>query len=490
MFRWLKSIRARLTFWYSILLLTTLTAFGLIAYTYSRQQLTDSLDLSLRNEVKWVKNFIEPKAAKVKPSRKFISKKKTPPLSRELSAVNEDSTGMSEADEEIWNQIYEHALINPKKTMIEVTDKKGAVIFRSYTVGDDSLVIGEAPLNTIRINTVRTEDDNKLRVASTSTKANNIYVAYPLGELTELLDNLFSIFLVLIPIALAFSVGGGWFLAYKSLKPVDEVTRTFRQITARNLDQQIPERGVDDEIGRLVSTFNGMILRLKNSFSQVTQFSVDASHELRTPLTIMRGEVELALRNPKETEEYRRILASILEEVIRLSNIIDSLLTLSKSDIGQQEVLFKEQVDLKDLMAELYEDCEIIAMKKQISIELSHNEELSINGDRIRLRQLLLNLVDNAIKYTPERGRVTLSLERDNGFARIVIRDTGIGIAKDEHSKIFDRFYRVDKARSRELGGSGLGLSIAKWIAEMHKGRIEVESELDFGSAFLVYLPL
>jgi len=204
----------------------------------------------------------------------------------------------------------------------------------------------------------------------------------------------------------------------------------------------------------------------------------------------MRGEVELALRSPKSSEEYRRILASILEEVIHLSTIIDNLLTLSKADLGQQEISFNEKVNLKELMDEMLEDGEIIAMKKNISLGLKHNEELSIYGDRSRLRQLILNLIDNAVKYTPEKGEVVLSLEKENGYAKIIVQDTGIGIPKEEQSKIFNRFYRVDKGRSREQGGSGLGLSIAKWIAEMHKGRIDVESEPNKGSIFSVYLPL
>jgi two-component system OmpR family sensor kinase len=490
MFQVIKSIRARLTFWYSLLLLTTLVAFGLIAYTYSRRQLTDSLDISLSNEVQWVKGFIEPKGAKVKPSKRFATKKKAVQLSQVIETPEQDTLAMSEADEDIWNQIYEHALLNPKKTLIEVTDKKGAVIFRSFTIGEDSLLIGEAPLNTVQINTVKNERGEDLRVASTSTKINNIYVAYPLAEVREVLDNLFSIFLILIPIALAISIGGGWFFAYSSLRPVDNITKTVQKITAHNLDQQIPEHPVNDEIGRLVSTFNGMIVRLRQSFDQIRQFSLDASHELRTPLTIMRGEVELALRNPKENEEYRRVLASILDEVLRLSTIIENLLTLAKADYVQTEILFKEQVQLDELMAEINEDSEMLALKKNIHVVNVMNEKLIVNGDRLRLRQLLLNLVDNAIKYTPEDGSIFLSLEKENGYAKLTIKDTGIGIPVGEQAKIFDRFYRVDKARSRELGGSGLGLSIAKWITDIHKGRISVESEIDKGSAFCVLLPL
>jgi two-component system OmpR family sensor kinase len=490
MFRALKSIRAKLTLWYSFVLLTTLITFGLVAYTYSSRQLNDNLDMSLTNEVKWVKNFIEPKAAKVKPSKKFTSKKKFQESLPEALPFESDSIEMSNADDEIWNQIYEHALVNPKKTMIEVTDKKGAVVFRSFTVGEESLMIGHAPIDTIMMSTVKNESGENVRVASTSTRNIHIYVAYPLAELSGVLDNLFSIFLILVPIALALSIGGGWFLANKSLKPVDEITKTAQQITAQNLDRQIPGRAVNDEIGRLISTFNGMISRLQHSFEQVKQFSIDASHELRTPLTIMRGEVELALRNPKESEEYRRVLVSNLEEVLRLSAIIDNLLVLSKSDISQHEISFTEDVDLHELVEELYEDMEIIADKKQIEINILKKESLSLHGDRLKLRQLLLNIVDNAIKYTPDCGHVSLSLEQDDGYAKIIVKDSGIGISKEEQPKIFDRFYRVDKARTREHGGSGLGLSIAKLIAEQHNGRIEVESDLNQGSTFSVYLPL
>lgn len=484
-----KSIRAKLTLWYSFVVLTTLVAFGLIAYTYSRQQLADNLDRSLSYEVKWVNNYITPKAGKVKPSRKFTSKKKQAKLNREPLPPDQYRPEPGDADDEIWNEIYEHALLNSRKSIIEVTDKKGAVIFGTTSTVDESLMIADVPLNTMKIMTVRSENGQDLRVAATATETLNIYAAYPLAELKEVLDNLFSIFLVLIPIALLVSIGGGWLLAYKSLRPVDLITKTARRITAENLDQQIPRREVDDEISRLINTLNDMIARLRRSFAQIKQFSIDASHELRTPLTIMRGEVELALSSVKEPEEYRRVLVSNLEENLRLASIIDNLLTLSKSDLGQFEMSF-EKINLRHLVEELYEDSEIIAMKKQIRIELLSNEDLTVLGDKIRLRQLFLNLIENAIKFTPEHGKVTLSLEHRDGLARVQVHDTGIGIPRDEQGKIFDRFYRADKARTHELGGSGLGLSIAKWIADLHKGKIEVESEPKRGSTFIVSLPL
>ncbi len=486
MFHFFKSIRTKLTLWYSFILISTLIGFGLIAYTYSREQLSDNLDRSLRNEVRWVASIIEAKESKVQPSRKFGSPPKR--LAPDLADIQPETGELTDADEQIWNQIYEHALLNPKKTMIEVA-RKGQVLFRSFSVGEESLMVGNVAYDTINITTVKSGQGDDLRVAATARNNMNIYVAYPLAELSDALDNLFSIFLILIPIALAVSVGGGWFLAYTSLRPVDEITKTAREISAHNLEKRIPSRAIDDEIGRLTSTFNEMIERLSDSFNQIKQFSIDASHELRTPLTIMRGEVELALRSTKPVEEYRDILVSNLEEILRMVSIIENLLTLSKADVNKTEVTF-ERVNMRNLISELYEDSEVIAMRKDIHVNLSHNEDVQIVGDNVRLRQLFLNLLDNAIKYTPEHGTVVFSSVRENGFVKVSVKDTGIGIPRDEQAKIFDRFYRVDKARSREMGGSGLGLSIVKWITDLHHGRVEVASSPGKGSTFTVYLPL
>ncbi|MFI5253544.1 MAG: sensor histidine kinase [Bacteroidota bacterium] len=486
--RWLKSIRVKLTLWYTFILLITLTAFGLVAYTYVRQTLEENLDRSLENEVKWVKTYIESKASKVKPSKIFRVKKKSPkdlPTPVPQLLYNPE-TAAGDPDEEIWNHVYEHALLNTKNALIEVVDKKTGNSL--YSVGGESLVVTEVPLNVMQLTSVKNKKGENLRVATTSTENINILAAYRLDELKDLLDNLFFIFIILIPIAGVLSIGGGWFLANKSLRPVDTVTKTAREITAHNLDQRLPITDVNDEIGRLSSTFNEMIARLNSSFQQMRQFSVDASHELRTPLTIMRGEAEMALRSPQNADQYRTVLASTIEEIARLTSIIDSLATLSKADLGQVDVKF-ETVNMKEMMDELYEDAEILAMKKEIQVKVEHEEDAFIFGDKVRLRQLLLNLVDNAIKYTPEKGNVSLSLFRLNGNVKISVQDTGIGIPENEQQKIFDRFYRVDKARSRDLGGSGLGLSIVKWIVELHHGKIEVDSEVQKGSTFTVWLP-
>lgn len=486
----LRSIRARLTFWYTLLVLSTLVGFGAAAYYYTGNTLSDNLDISLRNEVGWVRDFIQPQASKVKPGKLSIDAllRKPPPQRRaQADTLSADSTA-EEADE-IWNQILQHTLLSPKKTYIQVADRKGTIIYRSYSLGLDSLVIPDTVAVNETILTTSDLNDQAVRCAVTRDRNFTIVVGYPLDGLREALDNLFSIFLILIPIAVAVSITGGLYLAHQSLRPVHAVTTHARRITAENLDQTITVRNPRDEIGQLAATINEMILRLRDSFARIRQFSADASHELRTPLTIMRGEIELALRTPHSDQAYRRVLASTLEEILRLTSITDNLLFLAKADRGLHE-FHMDRVDLGSLTDELYEDSRVLASPKNISITLTNAERVTIVGDRIRLRQLFLNLIDNAIKYTPEGGSVSFGVARKNGTALFEVSDTGVGIPQEELGKVFDRFYRVDKARSREMGGSGLGLSIARWIAELHRGSIVVHSEINKGSTFTVQLPI
>jgi two-component system, OmpR family, sensor kinase len=490
MFFRLRSVRTRLTLWYTLLLLSTLLLFGVLSYYFTGDTLSKNLDRSLMAEARWMRDFIEPQANKLKAghtSGDAIGITKVPPVI--IGPLPpEDDLATQEADE-IWTQIFRHSLQSPKKTFIQFLDRRGAIIYRSPSLGPDSLVFPD----TIRYNTITlttSELDGQLvRIAATRDQNFTYIIGYPLSDLRDLLDNLYVIFIVLIPIALAFSIVGGLALAKKSLQPVDEITRQAHRITAENLDQVIAVPNVDDEIGRLGATINDMIRRLHESFARVRQFSADASHELRTPLTVVRGEIELALRTNKSPEEYRRILESTLEETLRLTSIIDNLLTLAKADQGRAQAELTE-VELEQLIEELYEDGMILAASKNITLQLRSVVPITIVGDKGRLRQLFLNLVDNAVKYTAPGGSVTLALEQRGNAAVFEVADTGIGIPESELGKIFDRFYRVDKARSRELGGTGLGLSIAKWIAELHRGTISVKSEIQKGSTFTVTLPV
>jgi heavy metal sensor kinase len=491
---WNQSIRARLTFWYSLLVLSSLLLFGGLSYYFTGRTLSENLDISLKNEVRWVRNFVEPQAGKVKQSKRSLDavlRRQANPHAA-LNTTGSDSTAQdttAEQTDEIWNQIFRHTLQSRKKTYIQFSDHRGSIIYRSYNLGTDSLAVADSlELGVTRVTTTRFNGE-PVRIAALKTRNFAYLVGYPVGEVSDLLDSLYVIFLVLIPIALAVSVFGGFALAKNTLRPVDDITTRARRITAQNLDQSIPVRNPDDEIGRLAGTINAMITRLRESFAQVKQFSADASHELRTPLTIMRGEIELGLRSTKTPEEYHGVLESTLEEIMRMTVIVDNLLMLAKADQGTYTAEFSE-VNLHELVDELYEDSEVLAERKHIHMRLKTNTPITIIGDRIRLRQLFLNLIDNAIKYTPEGGSVTLSVERDDDGVLFEVADTGIGIPRADQGKIFDRFYRVDKARSREMGGSGLGLSIAKWIAELHRGSISVASAPRRGTIFTVTLPI
>ena len=487
---WTKSIRVRLTFSYTLLVLSTLLAFGAVSYYYTGRTLSENLDISLRNEVRWVRDFTQTQGGKIKPGRRSIDNLLERRVREPWAALKptEIDTLTEEADE-VWNQIFRHTLHTPKKTYIQLADRRGNVLYRSYNLAADTLMMADTiPQNTITVTTGYLNGE-PIRVAATRDRSYSYLVGYPQAEVRDLLDNLYFVFLLMLPIAVAVSVFGGLALANRALAPVHDLAIRARRITAENLDQTVPIRNEKDELGRLTATINDMIGRLHESFAQVRQFSADASHELRTPLTVMRGEIELCLRSPKTTDQYRRVLESSLEEILRMSKIIDNLLLLAKADQGVADITFSE-VDLKALVDELFEDSVVLAEQKEICVEVTEASPIMIVGDRVRLRQLFLNLVDNAIKYTPEGGHVRLAVRREDGTAVFEVQDTGIGIPAAELPKVFNRFYRVDKARSRERGGSGLGLSIAKWIAELHRGSISVESEHGKGSTFTVRLPL
>ncbi|MBS4027901.1 MAG: HAMP domain-containing protein [Ignavibacteriales bacterium] len=488
------SIRTKLTLWYALVLTLILIFFGTAAYFYTKRTLSESLDITLRNEVNWLRQYLQERAElqkkkKKRGSSRSVAVKKPAKEVKDSITFSPYPSEWTEADS-IWYQIYEHAMRNPKKTLINVRNNKGIAFYRSENLDEnDSLYFSQQSNGEIILTTYRTSDNEERRVAYTQDANGDVWVAYPMSELDTILDNLFKIFLIISPVALLIAMGGGWFIAYSSLKPVDEITRAAQQISASNLGQQIPGNYLDDEIGRLAATFNEMIARLHSSFEHTRQFSMDASHELRTPLTIMRGEIELALRDESLTEETREVLLSLLDEVLRMNAIIENLMLLSKSDLNLYKPMW-ETVDLHDIVSELYEDGIHLAYTKQINVTLEQNDEVVCMGDTLRLRQLFLNLLDNAIKYTPEHGSIRLALQRNDGIALVKVEDSGIGISQEEIPKIFNRFYRIDKARSREMGGSGLGLSIAKWIVDLHGGKILVQSTVNKGTTFIVKLPL
>ncbi len=293
----------------------------------------------------------------------------------------------------------------------------------------------------------------------------------------------------LLPLGLLLAGGGGWVLAHRALKPVDRMTDAARRISAEHLAERLEETGTRDELDRLALTLNEMLGRLDVAFSQIRQFSADASHELQTPLTILKGELEVALRSPRSPEEYQRTLKSALEEIDRIAHLVEGLLLLARADAGVLR-MDRQPVDLAQLVEETYGQTKVLADNQTITLCLGDVEPVTIHGDYDRLRRLLLNLVDNGIKYTPPGGKVTLSLHRDGRWASLQVSDTGIGLSSEDVDRIFQRFYRGAEARSHGQSGAGLGLCIARSIAEAHSGRIQVDSALGQGSTFTVLLPL
>ena len=311
-----------------------------------------------------------------------------------------------------------------------------------------------------------------------------IQVATSLNTVDAAIDRLLRIMVIGGAGILFAALALGDYLTRRALRPIDTIAQTARQITAADdLSRRIPYDGPPDELGQLTRTFNKTMERLERLFNVQRRFVADVSHEMRTPLTIIRGNLELMRRYGYDEEA----MEAIEGEARRMSRLVDALLLLAKADAGRL-TLKKEVVSLDTLVLEVYNQARMLS--DTVSIELGQLDQANVLGDADRLKQLLLNLVTNGVKYTPEGGKVTLSLARENGWAYVRVADTGIGIPAEHLPHIFTPFYRVDPARSRAQGGTGLGLSIARWIVEAHNGRIHVDSQEGKGSVFTVALPL
>ena len=303
------------------------------------------------------------------------------------------------------------------------------------------------------------------------------------------LRELVTVFLTLGPMALAFAVGGGYWLARKALSPVDRMAATADEITATRLDRRLAEPETLDELGHLARTFNTMISRLERSFDEVRRFTADAAHELRTPLAVMRTEAEVALRSQRSPDRDARVLENLLEEIERLSRLVSQLLFLCREDTGIGTNNF-QPVRLDALVRDVIEHIEVAAREKGLDLQVRLGDACHIKGDPDRLRQLFFNLLDNAIKYTPAGGSVAVEAGPLNGQARVVVTDTGIGIPGEHLPHVVERFYRVDSSRSPDTDGNGLGLSICSSIAESHSGRLAIESTPGFGTRVSLVLPI
>jgi heavy metal sensor kinase len=282
---------------------------------------------------------------------------------------------------------------------------------------------------------------------------------------------------------------GGWWLMRRALAPVAKLTQAAEKIHERNLSERLPRSGNGDELDRLTEVFNAMTARLDGSFQQIRAFTLHASHELKTPLTILRGELEMALHDERASADQRERLASQIDEIERLTKIVDGLTLLTKADAGQI-ALDLEPVPLDELVRESFADAKILAQPQGVEVRLGRCEEATVSGDRHRLRQLLLNLADNAVKYNRPGGNVEFSLRRDGAFAVLEILNTGAGLAPESQARVFERFFRGDASHNNAVEGCGLGLSIARWIVTAHGGKIQFASQPGELTTVSVSLPL
>lgn len=463
-----KSIRFSLTLWYSVTLAVTLVVFSSFLYLVIRQRFYEEADREL---LTIAEALASPTMEPFRNSAPSV-----------IDQVLEDFLGPKIADK-----------------YVQIFDGTGEVYSRSRNLKDVRIPLNKAILDSASHGKITYKTMNAPGLYPIRSiffplfvdgRMNRIvYVGTSLTAETETLDGILLIFFISVPTALLLVGSGGWFLAGRALKPVELITRSAQRITAENLSQRLEVVNPNDEIGRLAETFNQTLARLDHSFRRTRQFSSDVSHELRTPLTILRGETEVGLRWAKDPEEFRELLRSNLDEIKRMSEIIEYLLELSRIEAGEVPLNVQE-IDAGELLQEMMPPLQVIAEEQGVSIAVDIIPQVTVRADRLRLKQVFLNLLENAIKFSPAGDKVTVAIDLVFSSVRIAFRDSGPGIPAEDLPDIFERFYRVDKARNRAHGGLGLGLSVAKSLTEAMGGRIEAASELGKGSTFTVILPV
>src|SRR5262245_28683427 len=463
-----RSIRFRLTVWYSGLLAGLLVLFGFSVY------------LGLSQYLGWTLKEA---------------------LSQQANQIGESwlgDVGVS-GESYVAEEINEHFSPKVNGRFVRITRADGGVMYLSDEPENKRFDPSRAPALKAQAGqeTLREERltvDGELLIFAMPVTAKDgarylVEVGASNHEIESALHGLLLAIAIGLPVVVIIAVAGGYLLMRRALRPVDEITRSAERITSRNLGERLPAAETGDELERLSVGLNRMIARLDESFQHIHRFSADASHELRTPLTILRGELEAAVQQRQITQELRETLGSALEETERLSRIVESLMAIARLDAGEARVesaLF----DLAELTSGTTEQMRLLAEDKNVGLLCEAEQTVRVEGDRARLKQVIVNLVDNAIKYTPTGGLVGVKVWASDGHAMLEVSDNGVGIPPEALSHIFERFYRVDKARSRQMGGAGLGLSIIKAIVTAHGGQVRVESVEGKGSCFLVELPI
>jgi len=458
------SIGFRLTLWYLAIFAAAQLCFGVGMWLVLRHDLYSVADDALTSQIEDVTHFLK------------SQKKKNMTLVKLREEASEE-------------YVLEHS-----GNFLQIYDGDGNSIYRAPALEQNrfapvapaaakspsfqNVQLGSKPFRFI---TQRVDVNGRSYIVQTGVPTDQIIATLSLFR---------SYLLMLAPLLLLAAASGGHWLSGKALSPVDAITRTARSIGGGNLGDRLEKLSTGDELQRLSDTLNEMLTRIEGAFLRVTQFTADASHELRTPISLIRTEAEIALRKSRGNEEYREALRHVLLEAEKTSTLVEELLMLARADSGREN-LHLTLLDLRSTIGETANEWRQLVESRNLQFTQAIPDcDLPVLADRMSLQRLLAILLDNAVKYTPPPGVVELRLEKRDDKAVITVRDSGIGIAEQDQARIFERFYRADKARSRAPGGAGIGLAIADWIVQQHRGSITVQSSIGSGSSFVVELPL
>lgn len=455
-----RSVRVRMTLWYTGALACVLVAYAVTVFLFLRHALYRDLDRRLHEDLDLVQEELE--------------------VADEGRLVWRGSGHPDEAEESA----------TVRGRWVEIWSREGKLLLRSAT--GDPLGLGPPDHSTDTSPTSVREGGARVRVSSGVRAIAGVPILIRAARSEEPVRHELRELLVIqgigLPVALALAAAGGYQLARRALGPVARMVDKARWISAERLNERLAIENPSDELGQLAAAFNDTFQRLEGSFDQLRRFTADASHELRTPLTALRSVGEVGLQERPDDKLFGEVVGSMLEEVDRLTRLMDTLLALSRADAGQVR-LAREPVDLTGLAQNVARHLTDLSEDKGQQLEVEAPGAVEVLGDWLVLRLALVNVLDNAIRYSPEGTLIRVRTGRTGASAWVSVSDQGPGIAAEDRERIFERFYRVDKARSRDQGGAGLGLSLAKWGVETHHGRIELETDLGRGSTFRIVIP-
>lgn len=452
------SIRARLTAWYAVVLTGMLVIYASTTFLTVRHELMEQLDERLHEDLETVEDRLTRTA-----DGRIEWTGAQPP----------DEHGDEVRLYELWSPAGEKL----QRLGSDITLPPFAVAAIDSTYHYETVRVDGRRWRTVASLVMAGSQSVVLRVGRSEEPLQ--------GELREIL----TVLVLGLPLVVALAGFGGYLLARRALAPIDHLASDARRITAERLHDRLTTANPNDEIGRLTGVINDTFARLEASFDQLRRFTADASHELRTPLAVVRGIGEAAVAERRSPAEYEESIGSILEEIDRMSRLVDTLLRLSHGDAGAIR-LSREPVELGQLARDVAASLGILAEERKQSIAFDITEDVIASVDRLILREALVNILDNAIKYSPAGATIAIRVVRDDAQALMAIADEGPGIPPPHRQRIFDRFFRIDEARARDHGGAGLGLAIAKWAVEMHGGEITVDERATGGSEFRIVLPI